>query len=123
MMIMMLIKVPEGTVNWNIGTLATKGSRFTTQMENQAHSGSHLCPIGAETKSHTSYTPVAAQLLRITESQDHRKDSLQSETGRPENTRNNQIVRGKFNNKSNKNKFDLATFLQSQQILDTKTLP
>jgi predicted RNase H-like nuclease (RuvC/YqgF family) len=44
--------------------------------------------------------------------QDHRitgKDRPQSETGRPDNTRDNQMARGKHKNISNRNQFDLAT--------------
>lgn len=42
-------------------------------------------------------------------SQDHRKDRLHSETGKPDNTRDNQMARGNHKNISNRNQFDLAT--------------
>jgi LPS O-antigen subunit length determinant protein (WzzB/FepE family) len=80
--------------------------------------------LGAElqlwTQTHTTHNPVAAQLprysdtyritgsqnRRTTESQNHRKDRLQSETRRPDNTTDNQMARGKH---KNRNQIDLAT--------------
>lgn len=63
--------------------------------------------------SHSAHTPVAAQTQkgsdtsRITGSQNQRKGRLQSETRKPDNTRDNQIARGKHKNISNRNQFDM----------------
>jgi hypothetical protein len=72
----------------------------------------------------THYTPVAAQPppspnILITGS---RKNKLQSETEKPDNTRDNQMARGKHKNKNNRNQYDLATSEPSfppQQVLGT----
>jgi hypothetical protein len=53
-------------------------------------------------------THLEPQDHRITGSQDHRKDRLQSETARAVNNRDNQMARGKLKNIRNKN-HDLAT--------------
>jgi hypothetical protein len=49
------------------------------------------------------------QDYRITGSKAHRKDRLQSETLRPDNTRDNQMVTDKRKKISKRNQFDLAT--------------
>jgi hypothetical protein len=62
---------------------------------------------GVETCSHTAHTPVAELPLSST-LQDQRKDRLQSELGRPDNTRENQMARDKHKKISNRNQFNLA---------------
>ena len=52
---------------------------------------------------------MGSQDHRIASSLTHRKDVLQSNIGRPDNTRDNQMWRKKHKNISNRNQFDLAT--------------
>jgi hypothetical protein len=53
-------------------------------------------------------------------SEDHRKERLQSEIGRPDNIRDNQMSRCKSQNISNRNQFDLTT---SEPSFPTITSP
>jgi hypothetical protein len=53
-------------------------------------------------------------------SQTHRRDELQSETARPTNTRDNQMVRGKYKNLRNRNQGYLAS---SEPSSPTKASP
>jgi hypothetical protein len=53
--------------------------------------------------------PIPQVQLDSARSQGHRKDRLQSEIGRSDNTTDNQMMRGKCKNISNRKQFDLAT--------------
>ena len=50
-----------------------------------------------------SWTPRIADTTRLTGSQAHRRDRLQSETAKPVSTRDNQMARGKYKNVSDRN--------------------
>ena len=75
--------------------------------------------LGAELllwiSTNSANTSVAAQPFRgfdtssLTGSQAYRRDNLQSEIARSVNTRDNQIVRGKHKNISNRNQYYLTT--------------
>ena len=68
--------------------------------------------------------PVLLGVLTNLKSQAHRRGKLQSQTARPANTKDNQMVRGKHKNVSKKNQGDLAhqnPVLPPQQALDTLT--
>jgi hypothetical protein len=54
-------------------------------------------------------THLRSQTHRLTGSQTHRRDKLQSETESPTNTRDNQMVRGKHKCISNNNQAYLAS--------------
>jgi hypothetical protein len=66
-------------------------------------------------------TPQDHRILGL---QAHRKNRLQSETRRPDSTRDNQMARGKHKSISNRNQFELATSEPSSSntsILDAPT--
>lgn len=64
-------------------------------------------------------THLRSQAHRVT-----KRNNLQSETAKPTNTRENQMVRGKYKNLTNRNQDYLAATEPStppQQVLDTST--
>jgi len=73
-----------------------------------------ICACSCDTAFHTQILPRenwplrSADKPKITGSQAHRKDKLQSETARPTNTRDKQMARGKHKNLNNRNQGYLA---------------
>jgi hypothetical protein len=84
---------------------------FWAQLETRVPSGFHLCQeqsLGSGSKP-IQPTPQlqldSPGILTHPRSQAHRKDRFQSKTGRPDNTRDSEIARGKGKNLSNRNQF------------------
>jgi hypothetical protein len=74
-----------------------------TQELTLCHSSLHPITIQKELVSRRVDTP------KITSSQAHRENKLQSKTAKTANTRDIQMVRGKYKNLSNRNKSYLAS--------------
>jgi hypothetical protein len=61
------------------------------------------------TALHTQIPPRESWSLRSTDTKAYRRDKPQSDTVRPANTTDNQMVRGKYKNISNRNQGYLAS--------------